>query len=78
VADVVLPKMGMQTVEVDVVKVCVQVGDRVAAGDPLFEVESEKVTMAVEAEGAGVVTELFAAEGDVVAPGDLLARISQS
>jgi 2-oxoglutarate dehydrogenase E2 component (dihydrolipoamide succinyltransferase) len=68
--------MGMQTVEVDVVKVCVNVGDRINVGDPLFEVESEKVTMAIEAEVAGTVTELFAATGDVVEPGRLLARIS--
>jgi pyruvate/2-oxoglutarate dehydrogenase complex dihydrolipoamide acyltransferase (E2) component len=68
--------MGMQTVEVDVVKVCVNVGDRINVGDPLFEVESEKVTMAIEAEIAGTVTELFAAMGDVVEPGRLLARIS--
>jgi len=68
--------MGMQTVEVDVVKVCVNVGDRITVGDPLFEVESEKVTMTIEAEVAGTVTELFAAMGDVVEPGRLLARIS--
>jgi pyruvate/2-oxoglutarate dehydrogenase complex dihydrolipoamide acyltransferase (E2) component len=39
-------------------------------------VESEKVTMAIEAQEAGTVTDLFAVEGDVVEPGRVLARIS--
>lgn len=68
--------MGMQTVEVDVVKVCVELGDAVDVGDALFEVESEKLTMAIEAEEAGTVTELLAAEGDIVEPGRVLARIT--
>jgi len=74
--DVLLPKMGMQTVEVDVIKVCVQVGDRVEVGDPIVEVESEKAEMVINAEHAGTVAELLVAEGDVVEPGHVLARLN--
>jgi pyruvate/2-oxoglutarate dehydrogenase complex dihydrolipoamide acyltransferase (E2) component len=75
VIDVVLPKMGMQTVEVDVTEVFVAVGDVVTTGAPLFGVESEKVEMVIEAEGAGTVTEVHASVGDVITPGFVLARL---
>ena len=77
-ADVLLPKLGMQTVDVDVTRVCVAIGDFVAAGDALFEVQSEKVDVVIEAEEAGVVAEIFVAEGDIVVPGAPLARIGDA
>ena len=75
--DVLLPKLGMQTVDVDITQVCVAVGDVVALGDALFEVESEKVTVIIEAETAGVVAAILVAVGDIVVPGTLLARLAQ-
>ena len=77
-ADVMLPKLGMQTVDVDIARVCVEVGDAVQVGDPLFEVESEKATVVIEAEIAGVVADVLVAAGDVVVPGYVLARIEES
>ena len=76
-SDVVLPKLGMQTVEVDVTRVRVRPGDVVAAGDVLFEVESEKVELEIAAESAGTVSDVLVAEGDVVEPGRLRARIGE-
>ena len=73
--DVVLPKLGMQTVEVDVTEVCVAIGDVVRVGDALFGVESEKVELMIEAEHAGTVSALFAAVGDVITPGFVLAHL---
>ncbi len=73
--DVVLPKLGQQSVDADVMRVHVSVGDVVQVGDPLVDVESEKVNFVVTAEVAGVVTEVLAAEGDVVVPGFVLARL---
>ncbi len=75
--DVVLPKLGQQTVDADVMRVCVNVGDSVKIGDPLFEVESEKATFVVEAEVAGVVADLLVVEGTVVVPGQVLARLDR-
>jgi pyruvate/2-oxoglutarate dehydrogenase complex dihydrolipoamide acyltransferase (E2) component len=73
--DVILPKMGMQTADVDIIAVLVTVGDQVAAGDELFELESEKAQTIVEAPVAGVVAEILVSEGDVREPGAVLARI---
>jgi 2-oxoglutarate dehydrogenase E2 component (dihydrolipoamide succinyltransferase) len=52
-------------------------GDPVRLGDELLVVESveEKTALAVTAPCAGVLAEIVAPEGQVVAPGDLLGRI---
>ena len=73
--DVHIPKMGMSTVEVDVVAVHVSVGDTVEPSTILIEVESEKATFDVEAGHAGTVRELLVREGDEARVGDVIARI---
>jgi pyruvate dehydrogenase E2 component (dihydrolipoyllysine-residue acetyltransferase) len=75
VIDVHIPKMGMSTVEVDVIAVRVGVGDAVEPSTILIEVESEKTNFEVEAGHAGTVRELLVAEGDVANVGDVIARI---
>ena len=73
--DVHIPKMGMSTVEVDIVGILVKPGDRVAVGDPLVEVDGEKSTFTIEAEVAGVVREILVSEGDEANVGDVVLRI---
>lgn len=73
--DVHIPKMGMSTVEVDIVEVHVAVGDRVEPGTILVEVQSEKANFEVEAGASGTVRELLVAEGDEANVGDVIARI---
>jgi pyruvate/2-oxoglutarate dehydrogenase complex dihydrolipoamide acyltransferase (E2) component len=75
VIDVRIPKLGMSTVEVDVVAVRVAVGDVVEPSTILVEVESEKANFEIEAGHAGVVRELLVAEGDGRNVGDVVARI---
>lgn len=75
--DVHIPKMGMSTVEVEVVDVMVQIGDVVGAGDGLIEVEGEKATFVIEAEAGGTVAEILVAPGDERVVGDVVARIEE-
>ncbi len=75
--DVRIPKMGMSTVEVDVVKVLVKPGQRVAAGETVVEIEAEKSELEIEAGAAGTVTEVLVSEGDVLEVGDVLVRIEE-
>lgn len=75
VVDVVIPKMGMSTEEVDLTKWLVAVGDRVEAGTPLCEVESEKTTIAIEAEQAGVVSEIVIGADTPTEVGAVICRI---
>lgn len=76
--NVVVPKMGMSTVEVDITECFVQVGDVVKVGDPLIEVESEKATFTIESEAEGVVAELLVEEGDTVDVGTVVCVINNS
>jgi pyruvate/2-oxoglutarate dehydrogenase complex dihydrolipoamide acyltransferase (E2) component len=73
--DVHIPKMGMSTVEVDVVAVHVSVGDTVEPSTILIEVESEKANFEVEAGHAGTVREVLVAEGDEAMVGDVIVRL---
>ena len=73
--DVHIPKMGMSTVEVDVVAVHVTVGDTVEPSTILIEVESEKANFEVEAGHAGTVREVLVAEGDEAIVGDVIVRL---
>jgi len=75
VIDVHIPKMGMSTVEVDVVAVHVSAGDTVEPSTIVVEVESEKANYEVEAGHAGTVREVLVAEGDEAKVGDVVARI---
>ncbi len=53
-----------------------QVGDRVEAGEPLLELETDKVAMEVTAPASGVVAEILIADGGEAEKGALLGRIT--
>src|SRR3954447_4476051 len=66
--DVVVPDIG-DFADVPVIEVLVEVGQEVAAEDPLITLESDKATMEVPSPAAGVITELKVALGDKVSEG---------
>jgi len=55
-----------------------RVGDRVEAGEPLVEVETDKATMIYEAELEGVLTEILVREGETAALGAPIARVESA
>jgi pyruvate/2-oxoglutarate dehydrogenase complex dihydrolipoamide acyltransferase (E2) component len=75
VTDVRIPKMGMSTVEVDIVAVHVTPGDRVDSETIVVEVESEKANYEVEAGSAGTVKEVLVQVGDEANVGDVIVRL---
>jgi len=50
-------------------------GAQIEAGDPIVDVEADKVTYELEAPAAGILAEIIAAEGDEIQVGALLARL---
>ncbi|MGI8989855.1 MAG: lipoyl domain-containing protein [Bryobacteraceae bacterium] len=70
--EVRVPKLGMDTTEAVVGVWLVQEGDPVEIGTPLVELESEKVTFAVEAEAVGRLSSILQPAGATVPVGDLL------
>jgi len=53
------------------------VGDRVVEGEPLVEVETDKVTDSVMAPSTGVLAEIVAQPGEVLGVGQLLGTITE-
>jgi len=78
VAEIRIPKLGMDTLECDIKAWLVNVGDRVAPGTPLLEVETEKADVVIEAEVAGVVSEITAPAGQTVPVGSVVGLIDDS
>jgi biotin carboxyl carrier protein len=59
-----------------IVKVLVEVGATVDAGDALLVLEAMKMENQINAERSGTVAEIRVAAGDAVGTGDILAIIS--
>ena len=73
--DVHIPKVGMSTVEVDIVTVAVSPGQQVSAADTVVEISADKVDFVVEAGVDGTIVEVLVAEGEVAVVGQVVARI---
>ena len=76
--DVTMPQLGETVTEGTITRWFKQVGEAVAADEPLFEVSTDKVDSEVPAPVAGVVSEILVPEGDTVEVGARLAVISDS
>jgi pyruvate dehydrogenase E2 component (dihydrolipoamide acetyltransferase) len=76
--DVLMPQLGETVAEGKITKWFKQAGDKVAPGDNLFEIETDKVSMEVPATEAGVLVEVRVASGEVAPVGAVVAVISAS
>jgi 2-oxoglutarate dehydrogenase E2 component (dihydrolipoamide succinyltransferase) len=74
--DVTVPALGESIVEATVGRWLKNVGDAVAAGEAMVELETDKVNMEVVAPEGGTVDSVLKQEGDIVGAGDVLAVIS--
>ena len=72
--DVVIPHVGESVQEAILAEWFKADGDRVAKDDPLFVIETDKVTLEVVAEAAGVL-KIVVAEGETVSIGAVVATI---
>ncbi|HJO71451.1 MAG TPA: 2-oxoglutarate dehydrogenase complex dihydrolipoyllysine-residue succinyltransferase [Rhodospirillales bacterium] len=72
-----VPTLGESVTEATVAKWFKAVGDAVAADEPLLELETDKVTLEVNAPTAGSLTEIAAPEGSEVEVGALLGVIAE-
>jgi 2-oxoglutarate dehydrogenase E2 component (dihydrolipoamide succinyltransferase) len=77
-SNIVVPSLGESVVEARVARWLKQEGDRVEVGEPVVELETEKVDLEVPAEKGGVVRSIARKEGEDVKIGDLLGVIDES
>ncbi len=62
---IIMPDLGQTTGEAKVLRWLKKPGDRVQKGEPLLEVETDKVTMEVEAYTTGYLREILVDEGNL-------------
>jgi 2-oxoglutarate dehydrogenase E2 component (dihydrolipoamide succinyltransferase) len=73
-----VPTLGESITEATVGKWFKQRGDAVKADEPLVELETDKVTLEVNAPGSGVLSEISVQTGETVSIGALLGALSTS
>ena len=76
--EVIMPALGMAQDSGLVVAWHKSPGDSVSEGEVLFEVETDKATMEVEAQGSGYLTDVRAKAGDDVPVGQPIALIAET
>lgn len=74
--EITVPQLGESVTEATVAKWFKSIGDTVARDEPLVELETDKVTLEVNAAEAGTLSEITAAEGSEVEVGALLGIIA--
>src|SRR5919205_2850204 len=76
--NVLMPQLGETVAEGKVATWFKSQGDRVEVGENLFEIETDKVTMEVQALNSGVLSEIRVQSGETVPVGTIVAVIGES
>ncbi|MDQ3889348.1 MAG: 2-oxo acid dehydrogenase subunit E2 [Actinomycetota bacterium] len=75
--DVTLPRLGQGMESGTIVRWLKGEGDKVEKGEPLYELDTEKVTQEVEADASGFLLKILASEGAEIAVGEPVAVIGE-
>ena len=76
-SQVTLPRLGQGMESGTIVRWLKSEGDRVEKGEPLYELDTEKVTQEVEADASGVLLRILAKEGEEIDVGKAVAVIGE-
>ena len=76
--NIVVPELGESVVEARVARWLKKEGDSVRVGEPLVELETEKIDLEVNADTGGVITSIKRKEGEDVKIGELLAVVDDA
>ncbi len=75
VIDLIMPKLGESIVEATILKWHKQPGDHVEADESVLDIATDKVDSEVPSTTTGIIDEILYKENDVVAVGQVIARI---
>ena len=75
--EIKVPALGESVSEASIAKIYKKIGEAVKADELIFELETDKVTLEVNAPSNGNISQLKVNEGDSVKVGDVLAIMSQ-
>jgi 2-oxoglutarate dehydrogenase E2 component (dihydrolipoamide succinyltransferase) len=76
--NIVVPELGESVVEARVARWLKKEGDSVRIGEPVVELETDKVSLEIPAPSAGVLSEILVADGTDVAVGAVLGSVDES
>ena len=74
---VIMPKQGLQMTEGTIIKWLVPEGGKCVEGEPLFEMETDKLTITMDAPASGTLLKIVKGEGEVVPITELIAVIGE-
>ncbi|MDX6624910.1 MAG: hypothetical protein QOE75_2842, partial [Solirubrobacterales bacterium] len=74
-SEIVMPRLSDSMEEGTILTWIKSVGDEIAVGDEIVEIETDKANMAYEADVAGTLTQILAEEGDTLPIGAPIAVI---
>ena len=77
-SNIVVPTLGDSVVEARIARWLKKAGDRVEVGEPVVELETEKIDLEVSAEKSGVIASIARQEGEDVKIGELLAVVDEN
>jgi 2-oxoglutarate dehydrogenase E2 component (dihydrolipoamide succinyltransferase) len=76
-SNIVVPELGESVVEARVARWLKKAGDRVEVGEPVVELETEKIDLEVSAEKGGVLASIARQEGEDVTIGEIQAVVDE-
>nr|WP_276536967.1 2-oxoglutarate dehydrogenase complex dihydrolipoyllysine-residue succinyltransferase [Oceanobacillus caeni] len=78
VQEIKIPELAESITEGTIAEWLVKVGDKIEKGDPIVELETDKVNVEVNSDFSGVITEVLQEEGNDVAVGDVIAKLDEN
>ncbi len=76
--EIKIPELAESITEGTIAEWLVKEGDKIEKGDPVVELETDKVNVEVNADYAGVLTEITSQAGDDVEVGDVIGKIDEN
>ncbi len=76
--EIKIPELAESITEGTIAEWLVKAGDKVEKGDPVVELETDKVNVEVNSDYSGVIVEVLAEEGDDVSVGDSIAKVDEN
>ena len=76
--EIIVPELAESITEGTISEWLVKEGDKVEKGDPVLELETDKVNVEVNTDYAGVITEILVGEDEDVEVGDVIAKIDEN
>ncbi|MEI3598927.1 MULTISPECIES: 2-oxoglutarate dehydrogenase complex dihydrolipoyllysine-residue succinyltransferase [unclassified Oceanobacillus] len=76
--DIKIPELAESITDGTIAEWLVKEGEKVEKGDPLIELETDKVNVEVNSEFTGVITEILTPEGEDVTVGDVVGKLDEN